>query len=62
MYPYPDNKATLKSLMRDLPMSAEIHATVLRNRVQARRMIEDAREAAVARARSSSISIETKQK
>lgn len=41
-----ESTAKLKDMMTASPTSAEVHATVLRSKVEARRLIEDATEAA----------------
>jgi hypothetical protein len=42
---YNDSTAKLKDIMTALPMSAEIHAARMRKQVEARRAVEDAKEA-----------------
>ena len=38
--------ASLRVLTTALPMAAEVHAAILRQRINSRRMVEDARDAA----------------
>jgi len=41
-----DSTADLRQLMTALPMTEEMHAAIMRKRVEARRAVEDAKEAA----------------
>jgi hypothetical protein len=41
---YNESTANLKELMTAVPISPEAHAALLREKVDARRLIEDARE------------------
>jgi hypothetical protein len=43
---YDESTASLKDVMTADPISPELHAAVLRRKVDARRLAEDAREAA----------------
>jgi hypothetical protein len=44
---YGHSAAKLKDLMAQDPMTAEDHAALMRKRVQARRMVEEARDVAL---------------
>lgn len=43
---YEESTADLKKMMKTAPMSPEVHATLLRGKVDTRRFLEDAREEA----------------